>query len=232
LVHLKTVLGLPEAESRPEDGAQSQAVILGAAERRMAFVVDELLGEQDIVIKGLGKQLARVGGIAGATVLGSGKVALVLNAADLMKMALRSEGRWAGGAHPSSQPARKKVRQRSILVVDDSITTRTLEKHILEAEGFLVKVATDGEEALSVIATGGMPDLIITDINMPRINGFELTSRLKGDPRTSGVPIFLVSSLDSAEDKARGIQVGADAYIVKSRFDQGNLLELIQQMIG
>jgi two-component system chemotaxis sensor kinase CheA len=234
LAYLKKLLALPEQqEEKPKEDAESLAVILGAAERRMAFIVDELLGEQEIVIKGMGKQLARIGGIAGATVLGSGKVMLVLNAADLIKMASHSENRGASSFHPvATTQAKKKVTQKRILVVDDSITTRTLEKHILEAEGFIVQVATDGQEALSVIATSGLPDLLISDINMPRIDGFELTSRIKSDPRTSSLPVFLVSSLDSSEDKAHGIQVGADAYIVKSQFDQANLLELIQQIIG
>lgn len=234
LTYLKKLLSLPEQEeNKNKEDAESLAVILGAAERRMAFIVDELLGEQEIVIKGMGKQLARIGGIAGATVLGSGKVMLVLNAADLIKMASHSENRGASSFHPvATTQTKKKVTQKRILVVDDSITTRTLEKHILEAEGFIVQVATDGQEALSVIATSGLPDLLISDINMPRIDGFELTSRIKSDPRTSSLPVFLVSSLDSSEDKAHGIQVGADAYIVKSQFDQTNLLELIQQIIG
>jgi two-component system chemotaxis sensor kinase CheA len=234
LTYLKKLLALPDQEEeKPAEDAESLAVILGAAERRMAFIVDELLGEQEIVIKGMGKQLARIGGIAGATVLGSGKVMLVLNAADLIKMASHSDNRGASSFHPvATTQIKKKVTQKRILVVDDSITTRTLEKHILEAEGFIVQVATDGQEALSVIATSGLPDLLISDINMPRIDGFELTSRIKSDPRTNSLPVFLVSSLDSSEDKAHGIQVGADAYIVKSQFDQTNLLQLIQQIIG
>jgi two-component system chemotaxis sensor kinase CheA len=84
---------------------------------------------------------------------------------------------------------------------------------------------------LSAIATGGAPDLIVSDVLMPRLNGFGLTQRIKSEPETAHVPVILVTSLDSAEDKARGIEVGADAYITKSRFDQGNLLETIEQLI-
>jgi two-component system, chemotaxis family, sensor kinase CheA len=157
---------------------------------------------------------------------------LVLNVVDLIKLASRSESRAAPTTHPAVASQNKRVVRRRILVADDSITTRTLEKHILESEGFIVQVATDGQEALSIIATSGLPDLVITDLAMPRIDGFELTSRLKGDPRTQAVPVILVTSLDSPEDKAHGVQVGADAYIVKSSFDQANLLEMIQQLIG
>jgi two-component system chemotaxis sensor kinase CheA len=115
--------------------------------------------------------------------------------------------------------------------VDDSITTRTLEKNILEAAGYTVRLATDGQEALSDIASEGVPDLIVTDVAMPRMNGFELTRRIKEDEHMGTTPVILVTSLDSDEDKARGIEVGADAYIVKSGFDQDNLLETIEQLI-
>jgi two-component system chemotaxis sensor kinase CheA len=97
--------------------------------------------------------------------------------------------------------------------------------------GYAVTLVTDGQGALSAISASGVPDLIVSDILMPRLNGFELARRLKSDVRTADVPIILVSSLDSAEDKARGIQVGADAYIVKSSFEQNNLLETIEQLI-
>lgn len=234
LIQMKSILGLPDQEGRiSPDRPEMLVVILGSADRKMAFIVEGMLGEQEIVMKGLGKQLARIGGIAGGTVLGNGKIVLILNAADLIKLASRSENRVMRAVHPAlNVPATKPYSRKQILVVDDSITTRTLERHILEGEGYIVQVATDGQEALSAIATGGQPDLVITDINMPRIDGFELVSRLKGDPRTNKIPVILVSSLDSSEDKARGIQVGADAYIVKSRFDQGNLLETIQQLIS
>jgi two-component system chemotaxis sensor kinase CheA len=233
LVWLKNILSLPEPEQKPAASELSSAIILRSADRHLAIIVDDLLGEQEIVMKALSKPLIKVGGIAGTTILASGKVVLVLNVADLIKLASRGHSH---GARPDlhaqfATPKQSRAKKR-ILVVDDSITTRTLEKNILEAEGFIVQVATDGREALSVIAASGLPDLVISDINMPHMDGFEFTSRIKSDPQTSAVPVFLVSSLDSSEDKAHGIQVGADAYIVKSRFDQTNLLELIQQVIG
>jgi two-component system chemotaxis sensor kinase CheA len=129
---------------------------------------------------------------------------------------------------------KKTVEERSkrrILVVDDSITTRTLEKNILEAEGYEVQLAVDGEEALAIIASQGAPDLIVSDIIMPRMDGFELTRRIKTDEGTAHVPVILVTSLDSPEDKVLGIEAGGDAYIVKSSFDQTNLLETIEQLI-
>lgn len=153
---------------------------------------------------------------------------LVLHAADLVKLATRALPKTSATSGPElHQPAELKT----ILVVDDSITTRTLEKNILEAAGYQVKLATDGEEALGVLATDGLPHLIVSDINMPRLDGFDLTHRVKHDTRYANIPVILVTSLDSPADKARGIEVGADAYIVKSRFDQGSLLDTIEQLI-
>jgi len=234
LVRLGDVLELPPPASpaRGEvDTAHIPVVILAAAERRMAFAVDALADEQEVVIKGLGKQLSRVGGIAGATVMGSGEVVLILNVADLIKLGLRGDRRSVLATLARPSPEAEDRARRRILIVDDSITTRTLEKNILEAAGYVVQLATDGQEALSAIAAGGVPDLIVSDIVMPRLNGFELTRRIKEEPHTANVPVILVTSLDSPEDKARGIEVGADAYITKSSFDQNNLLETIEQLI-
>jgi two-component system chemotaxis sensor kinase CheA len=203
-------------------------VIVAVAEKRLGIVVDDLVGEQEIVLKSLGKQLARVSGIAGATVLGSGQVILMLHPADLIKLAARTQVRSAIASDGSQLETN---RQKTILVVDDSITTRTLEKNILEAAGYEVKLAIDGEQALAILVTDGLPDLIVSDINMPRLDGFGLTQRIKHDERYADIPVILVTSLDSPADKARGIEVGADAYIVKSSFDQNNLLETIEQLV-
>jgi two-component system chemotaxis sensor kinase CheA len=219
---------LLELPSHPVD-ENLTVVIVGVAEKRLGLIVDGLVGEQEVVIKNLGRQLAKVAGIAGATLLGSGQVILVLHVADLIKLAARTMSSRSK-VMPETEQSETDQR-RTILVVDDSITTRTLEKNILEAVGYEVKLATDGKEALGVLATDGLPHLIVSDINMPRLDGFELTSRIKGDARYADIPVILVTSLDSPADKARGIEVGADAYIVKSSFDQGNLLETIEQLV-
>jgi two-component system chemotaxis sensor kinase CheA len=222
---LADLLELP-AGSR--DANQLTVVIVAVAEKRLGLIVDDLVGEQEVVIKNLGRQLAKVGGIAGATILGSGEVILVLHVADLIKLAARTPSR---SSTIMDSDSKKTDQRKTILVVDDSITTRTLEKNILEAVGYEVKLATDGKEALAVLATDGLPHLIVSDIKMPRLDGFELTSRIKQDARYADIPVILVTSLDSPADKARGIEVGADAYIVKSSFDQGNLLDTIEQLV-
>jgi two-component system chemotaxis sensor kinase CheA len=223
LARLAELLELP---IRTRDSDRVTIVIIAVAEKRLGLIVDDLVGEQEIVIKNMGKQLAKVSGLAGATVLGSGQVILVLHAADLVKLAARARTSVTTGPEP-----RQSTECKTILVVDDSITTRTLEKNILEAAGYRVRLATDGEEALAVLVTDGPPNLIVSDINMPRLDGFDLTHRIKQDSRYADIPVILVTSLDSPADKARGIEVGADAYIVKSRFDQGSLLETIEQLI-
>jgi two-component system chemotaxis sensor kinase CheA len=232
LVHLASVLGLPSTNNqRSED--RIPVVILSAVERRMAFAVDELADEQEVVIKGLGKQLTRVGGIAGASVLGNGEVVLILNIADLIKLTQRTERRSILDTllRNEEEKAVNTNAKRHILVVDDSITTRTLEKNILEAAGYTIQLAVDGQEAYDLVSMGELPDLIISDVSMPRLDGCGLAQRVKNNPRTSNIPLILVTSLDSVEDKARGIESGADAYIVKSSFDQNNLLETIEQLI-
>jgi two-component system chemotaxis sensor kinase CheA len=237
LVRLSDILELPRIadSSIDEEDAHLIVVIVATAERRMAFVVDRLVGEQEMVIKGMGQQLRHVGGIAGATVMGNGEVLLVLNIADLIKLALRSESRLGERrsiyTDAMTDGSSDDTPQHRILVVDDSVTTRTLEKNVLEAAGYEVQLAVNGQEALGIITTGDLPDLVISDVVMPRLDGFGLTERIKNDARTAEIPVILVTSLDSTEDKTRGIEVGADAYIVKSHFVQNNLLETIEQLI-
>jgi two-component system chemotaxis sensor kinase CheA len=119
-------------------------------------------------------------------------------------------------------------------VVDDSLTTRTLEKNILEAAGYQVRLATDGVEALQVLnqlPDNGGCDLLLSDVDMPRLNGFELTAQVRANARLKHLPIVLVTSLDTPVDRERGIAAGADAYIVKRTFEQQVLLETIAQLI-
>ena len=228
LVRLADVLAVSRP-SAPRHDEEIPVVILASADRRMAFVVDELVGEQEIVIKGLGKQLLHVNGLAGATIMGNGEVVLILNASDLVKFALKNDR--PGVAVFSTPVADPGPSQRRILIVDDSITTRTLEKNILEAAGYRVELAFDGQEALNAITANGLPDLVVSDVAMPRVNGFELTRRIKNSAQTAALPVILVSSLDSAEDRAQGIDAGAEAYITKGSFDQNNLLETIEQLL-
>ncbi|HOT93066.1 MAG TPA: hybrid sensor histidine kinase/response regulator [Anaerolineae bacterium] len=232
VTYLSDVLNLPRVTPTNLAEQHLTVLLLASAQRQMAFIVDRLRGEQEVVIKELGRQVQRLGGIAGATITGDGTVLLVLNTADLIKLALRNEGRTVTVVPVVQAEAQTLPRQKCIFIVDDSITTRTLERNILEAAGYAIRVATDGLEALNAIeAESTLPDLVISDVAMPRMDGIELTKQLKNTPRTAQIPVILVTSLASTADKARGIEAGADAYIVKSNFDQNNLLETIEQLI-
>jgi two-component system, chemotaxis family, sensor kinase CheA len=175
--------------------------------------------------KGLGPQLARVRNIGGATVLASGQVIPVLNVHDLIRSAILHSG-----DAPVVRPAGKSRAVKRILVVEDSITSRTLIKSILETSGYRVETAVDGIDALSKLGAGAF-DAVVTDVDMPRLNGFDLISRIRSDKRISALPVVLVTSLDSRQDRERGFGVGAQAYIVKSGFDQGNLIEILGRLV-
>lgn len=226
LVYLAQVLDLA-TPALPTPGSQYLfLVLLENAGRRIAFAVDEVLGDHEVRVKGLGPQLKRVPNVAGATVLGAGRVVPVLNVPDLFKSALRAPRQ--APPHPAARtPA--KTRQ-SLLVVEDSITSRSLLTHILESAGYDVTTAVDGLDGLTA-ARSKKFDLVVSDVEMPRMDGFELTAHLRRDEKLSGLPVVLVTGLESREDKERGIEVGANAYIVKSSFDQSNLLETIRGIL-
>jgi two-component system, chemotaxis family, sensor kinase CheA len=226
LVHLADVLEMPRRAARGEEFATFQAVLLTSGDRRMAFAVNQIMNEQEVLVKSLGRQLVRVRNIAGATILGSNKVVPILNVSDLMKSAVKV----------SQIPAKlsisegTEVGKKNILVAEDSITSRTLLKNILESAGYNVKTSVDGVDALTALRTETF-DLVVSDIEMPRMNGFDLVSKIRSDQKTAEVPVILVTALESREDRERGIDVGANAYIVKRSFDQSNLLEVISKLI-
>ncbi len=225
LVKLGDVLELKSTGRRQQtDDISVQVVVIGSAERRMAFLVDEVLSEQEVLVKPLGRQLSRVRNIAAATVLGTGKVALVLNVSDLLKSAVKIAPSLTEGIADGPDNS------RSVLVVEDSITARTLLKNILESAGYDVQTAVDGVDGITTLKSRDF-DLVVSDVEMPRMNGFDLTAKIRSDKRFSELPVVLVTALDSREDKERGIDVGANAYIVKSNFDQSNLLEVIGRLI-
>jgi two-component system chemotaxis sensor kinase CheA len=189
--------------------------------------VDALLEEQEITVKSLGPRLAHIPHVAGASTLPSGRIALILNAGDLVRHALgQSPGRQLADA--LTTPAQET--RRRLLLVEDSVTTRALERSILEAAGFEVLVAADGEDAWQILQAQGA-DLVVTDVEMPRMDGFALTEAIRGSNRFRDLPVILVTALESDRDKARGIEVGADAYLLKSGFNQQRLLETIAQLL-
>lgn len=235
LTHLLDLVGVAESRQVGEKsvakmvGGRATALLLGSGERQVACMVDAVLGEQQLVMHRLPAPLQQVRFIAGATILADGSVVPILDVVDLLWSAIGA--RRAISVAPEPAAVREKP---AVLVVDDSITTRTLEKNILEAAGYQVRLATDGMEALQALqqmAENGGCSLLLSDVDMPRLNGFELTSRLRADPCFQHLPVVLVTSLDTPADRERGIAAGADAYIVKRSFDQQILLDTIAQLI-
>ncbi len=235
LASLAGVLGLrggPDASAAPPGGSDGKketrlpVVIVAAGERRMAFAVDEFLDEREIVVKSLGARVRRLRHVSAATLLPSGKIALVLSAAHLVRSAL---GRAAAVLRPDAGEAAPPAPKR-LLVVDDSVTTRTLEKSILEAAGYEVLTAVDGRAAWQALQEKDF-DLVVSDVDMPQMDGFALTEAVRASPRLKELPVVLVTARENDQDRTRGVEAGADAYLVKSGFDQKNLLDTIAQLL-
>ncbi|MFY0527946.1 hybrid sensor histidine kinase/response regulator [Archangium gephyra] len=221
LATLTAVLGLEAGAPRPRPGA----MVLTAGEVRAVLVVDEVVAEQEVLIRGLGPRIRRARHVSGVAVLPDGRMAPLLNSASLVRAA---EGRTApAGLFPA--PVEKKARRR-VLLADDSMTTRALEQSILEAAGYDVLACVDGQEAWERLLAEGA-DAVVSDVEMPRMDGFALTEAVRGSPRFGRLPVVLVTARSKPEDKARGLQVGASAYLVKSAFDQTHLLETLRQLL-
>jgi two-component system chemotaxis sensor kinase CheA len=216
------------ASSEPTDG---YFVVLSVTTRRDAFVVDRLVGQRDVVVKSLGGVLPRLEVFAGASIEPDGSILLVLDAQGLVDRASRSAARPSPQRDATSElTAPADVRAR-ILVVDDALTVRELERSILERAGYEVSVAVDGSEALGRLAEQPV-DLVLTDVEMPVMNGFELTEAIRADERWSNLPVLILTSRANDEDRHRGLDAGADGYIVKSSFDEGSLLSAIVGVLG
>ena len=227
LVSLSVLLGLSETRTLLKS-EKIAAVVLSLRGQVIACTIDANLGSSEIVVKNLGNQLKEVRFVFGATILANGDPALILNVPDIFAGA---EGCASTGFRSIIAASRAARTKGSILVVDDSITTRTMERSILTANGYQVEIAISGEDALEKVA-GAKFDLVISDVLMPGITGFELTKRLRALDAYRDVPVIIVSSLASDADKRKAMEAGAQAYIVKGAFDQGNLLETVETFIG
>jgi two-component system chemotaxis sensor kinase CheA len=222
---LARVLGPPLAEA-PVTGPFT-VVHLCAGPRRLAAAVDEVLGEQELLVRPLERGGRPLPHLSGAAILPTGVVALVLDPARVVETGLgaAAEGmrmEEAGAAVPSA---------RRILVVDDSITTRTLERSTLEAAGYEVMTAVDGADGWRLLQERGA-DLVVSDVEMPRMDGFALCAAIRASRRFASTPVVLVTSLEKPEHRERGMEAGADAYVGKSEFDQEALLGTIRQLLG
>ena len=213
------------APETPAEAGEVLIVIIRDGEEKLGLVVDEIIGREEMVVKPLPLHLQNLRMVSGVTIGEQDSIINVLHVPELIRLAREI-------AEPGRQrPAAKEEHAATVLVVDDSINTREIEKSILEAYGYTVVTAEDGEEAFEKTRET-LYDIVITDVEMPRLDGFSLTKRLREDERYRHVPIIIVTSLEKDEDKKRGITVGANAYIVKGAFDQSNLIETVRSLIG
>lgn len=226
LVTLARILGLGPA-SHDESARNLQVFVLGSAVERVAFIVDRVVSEQPLLVKGLGPQLRTVANVSGATVLANGQVAPVLDQRGILAAA----SSITRGRQVAQVPEEEAEPQpEAVLVVEDSVTSRMLLRNILTTAGFDVRTACDGAEALTALKSEHF-DLVVSDIQMPNMDGFDLTAAIRADPELKHLPVVLVTSLESPEDKARGLEVGASAYLVKRGFDQSNLLDTVRGLL-
>ena len=199
-------------------------VIIRDGEEKLGLLVDEIIGREEMVVKPLPVHLQNLRLVSGVTIGERDSIINVLHVPELFKQ-----------SHEITEPGRRtfaarEERVQTVLVVDDSLNTREIEKSILEAYGYAVVTAEDGEDGWDKSRESQF-DLVITDVEMPRLDGFSLAERLRGDERYRNIPIIIVTSREKDEDKKRGITVGASAYIVKGAFDQSNLIETVRSLI-
>jgi len=231
VMELSELLGLHVAPSGEDDPPSAEApapqpcVLLNLGSDRCGVFVDVLLDEQEVVENPLGPFLTRVRNVLGSTILDNGRVCMILNPHDLLASLRKREI-----AAPPLLPETAVHRQSVILLVEDSLTTRTQLKRILEGAHYKVVTAVDGLDGWSRLAAGQF-DAVVSDIQMPNLDGFDLTERIRKDKRFAELPIILVTSSSAESDRRRGLEVGANAYLTKPAFDQKSFLDILRRLV-
>lgn len=226
LADLDVALGLAHrlAPTRLGEGEARTCVVVAAGDRRAAFRVEAVESERDVVVRPLGARVRRAALVTGATILEGGEVVPVLDVAELVRLA-----RPASVTETRAPEVTR--RKHRLLLTDDSVTTRHLVRSILESAGYDVLVAADGEEAWQILSQDDTVDLVVSDVDMPRMDGLSLLARIRATPRLARLPVVLVTALDREVDKHRALDLGANAYLVKSGFDQESLLDTIAELL-
>jgi chemosensory pili system protein ChpA (sensor histidine kinase/response regulator) len=220
--HLGSFVGLG-ATRLPDLDVSMSVVLIRAGEHSTALVTDELVGSREIVVKSLGPQISAIRGIAGATILGDGRIVLILDMGSLV----RSEWR----ARPTETVVLDQRDRRTFaLVVDDSITVRRVTQRLLERNGMRVLTAKDGVDAVSLLQEN-LPDIILLDIEMPRMDGYEVAAHVRNDPRLKHIPIVMITSRVSEKHRARAIELGVDDYLGKP-YQESQLLDAIEPLVN
>jgi len=228
LVSAAQILQRPEL---PREGDTTPVVVIGEQERIYGIAVDRLLGERMLVVQPLAQALGKIKDIAAGSLTDDGTPVLIFDVEDMLRSVekLVSEGRIERVRQAGTEAA--VVRRKRVLVVDDSLTVRELERKLLAGRGYDVSVAVDGMDGWNVLRAEAF-DLIITDVDMPRLDGIELVTRIRGDARLAQLPVMIVSYKDREQDRERGMQAGADYYLAKGSFHDTALLDAVRDLIG
>ena len=216
----------------PESSAEDlPVVVIGDRTSRYGLVVDRFLGERELVVQPLDPRLGKVQGISAAATMEDGRPVLIVDVEDVLRSAerLMAEGHLMRVGDPSG--TQKVARRKRILVVEDSLTVRELERKLLQSHDFDADVAVDGMDGWNSVRTGRY-DLVITDVDMPRMDGIELTHLIKKDARFTTTPVLIVSYKDREQDRLRGLEAGADYYLTKGSFHDRKLLQAVEDLIG
>ena len=212
-----------EASPLPEQDVTIPVVLVRAGEHSTGLVADELVGSREIVVKPVGPQISSIRGISGATILGDGRVVIILDIGALVR------AEWRGRGAPTV-PRERSDRRICALVVDDSITVRRVTQRLLERNGMRVLTARDGMDAVALLAEN-IPDIILLDIEMPRMDGYEVAAHVRGDPRLHDIPIIMITSRVGEKHRARAIELGVDDYLGKP-YQESQLIDAITPLVA
>jgi chemosensory pili system protein ChpA (sensor histidine kinase/response regulator) len=208
----------------PEQDVTIPVVLVRAGEHSTGLVADELVGSREIVVKSVGPQISGIRGISGATILGDGRIVIILDIGALVR------AEWRGRSQITPVPLKDRSDKRTFaMVVDDSITVRRVTQRLLERNGMRVLTARDGMDAVTLLQDN-IPDVILLDIEMPRMDGYEVAAHVRNDPRLKDVPIIMITSRVGEKHRARAIELGVDDYLGKP-YQEAQLLDAIAPLV-
>jgi two-component system chemotaxis sensor kinase CheA len=223
MADMADVLGI-DAPALADDAA---ALVTAVAAGRAALLCDHILGEEEVVVRTFGPELGALREYLGATVLGDGRVGLIVDPGTIVDIPMARLAR-----EPAAEPEPTTAQEQKVLVVEDSLTVRALQRSILEGAGYDVEVAADGAEALDFIRRDGAIALIVSDIDMPRMDGIAMVEAIRADPERAALPVVLVTARTGEDDRRRAMRAGADLYLEKAHFDQEALLGAVERLMG
>jgi two-component system sensor histidine kinase and response regulator WspE len=205
--------------------------VIGDDERPFGVLVDRLLGERELVVRPLDPRLGKVKNVSAASLMEDGSPVLILDVEDLTRSMERMVASDALRALTDRSTTSDTGRRKRVLVVEDSLTVRELERKLLANAGYEVEIAVDGMDGWNAVRAGEF-DLVVTDIDMPRMDGIDLVKQIRQHPNLSSVPVMIVSYKDRAEDRNRGLEAGADFYLAKASFHDESLVAAAAELIG